>query len=69
MSYSKNLYKIFQNNQPVELIKKLNTKFTSYKINNEFTIATITDEVKPNSYVASPYTLLIDYNEAKLVLL
>lgn len=67
MSYSQSIYKIFQNHQASTLIKKLNTKFDYYKINNEFIITTITNEVKQNSYVASPYALLIDYSEDELV--
>ena len=67
MSYSKAIYEIFTKSQPSRLIKKLNTKFDFYKIENEFIITTITDGVKPNSYVASPYALLIDYSEDELV--
>ena len=67
MNYSSNLYEVFQNNQASDLIGKLDTKFDYHKINNEFIITTITDKVKPNSYVASPYALLIDYSEDELV--
>jgi hypothetical protein len=67
MSYSKAIYEIFNNTIPSTLIKKLNTKFDYYKINNEFIITTITNEVKQNVYVASPYALLIDYSEDELV--
>ncbi|CAA6808275.1 MAG: Unknown protein [uncultured Sulfurovum sp.] len=67
MSYSKKMYEIFINNSSSTLIKKLNTNFTYYQINNEFIITTITNKVKPNSYVASPYALLIDYSEDELV--
>ena len=67
MNYSKSLYQIFKSNKPSTLIKKLKTKFDRYKIDNEFIISTITDELKPNSYVASPYALIINYSEDELI--
>ena len=67
MNYAELMYQVFQDNKPSKLIKKLNTKFDFYKIENEFIITTVTDGVKPNSYVASPYALLIDYSEDELV--
>ena len=67
LNYSRLMFNIFENEQPSKLIKNLNTKFNFYKINNEFIITTVTDGVKPNSYVASPYALLINYSEDELV--
>ena len=67
MNYSKYIYKIFKKHEACELIAKLDTKFDFYKLDDEFIITTITDEVKPNSYVVSPYTAIINYSEDELV--
>ena len=64
---SLSIHRVFQNNEPSTLIKKLDTKFDYYEIDGEFVISTITDEVKENAYVASPYALLINYSEDELV--
>lgn len=66
MSYAKGIYKIFTSNIASELIKKLDTKFDFYEIDGSFIISTITDKAKENSYVASFYTLLIDYSKDEL---
>jgi hypothetical protein len=67
MSYSKAIYEIFQKDESSELIRKLDTKFDFYRIDNELIITTITDEIKRNSYVASPYAMIINYSEDELV--
>jgi len=51
MNYSKHIYKIFQKHKACELIARLDTKFDFYKLDEEFILTTITDEVKSNSYV------------------
>ena len=66
MNYAKEIYEIFNNSKPTELIGNLDTKFTSYEIDDEFIMTTITDEVTPNAYVVSPYALMIDYGEDEL---
>jgi len=67
MNYSKSLYTIFQKNDATDLIKKLETKFDYYMIDDCFIVTTVTDEVKLNSYVASPYELIVNYSQDELV--
>ena len=66
MNWSKKLYKIFTEYDPSTLINNLHTKFKLYEVDDEAIISTITDEVKPNSYVASPYALIINYSKDEL---
>ncbi len=67
MSYSKTLFEIFKKYKTSMLISNLDTKFSFYEMEDALVMATITDEVSKNCYVASPYALLIDYGEDELV--
>jgi len=67
MRYSKEIYEIFTEYEASSLIGGLKTKFDFYEIDKEFVLATVTDKVEPNSYVASPFSLIIDYSEDELI--
>ena len=67
MSYATEIYKLFTEHEPLSLIGKLKTKFKYYEIDGLFVITTVTNNVEPNSYVASPYTLIISFGEDELV--
>ena len=67
MSYSREIYRLFKEHEPSSLIGRLTTEFDYYKIGKLFVVATVTDKVKPNAYVASPYALIVDYSEDELV--
>jgi len=66
MSYATEIYQLFTEHEPSSLIGKLKTKFEYYEIDGLFVITTVTNKVEPNSYVASPYTLIISFGEDEL---
>lgn len=67
MNYSRDIYELFIEYKPSSLIGRLKIKVDYYEIDGAFIITTVTDKVESNSYVASPYSLIIDYSKDELV--
>jgi hypothetical protein len=65
--YAKRIYHFFTCYEPSSLIGKLKTDFEYYDLNGVFVITTITNKIEPNSYVVSPYGMIIDYSKDELV--
>lgn len=64
---SSKLFEIFSNvDSSKNLIANLDAKIIKYKIDNQEVISTIVDEIKPNCYVVSANSMLIEYSKDEL---
>lgn len=64
---SSKLFEIFSNvDSSRDLIANVDTKVIKYEIDNQEVISTIVDEIKPNCYVVSANSMLIEYSKDEL---
>ncbi len=64
---SSKLFEIFSNvDSSKNLIANLDAKIIKYKVNNQEVFSTIVDEIKPNCYVVSANSMLIEYSKDEL---
>lgn len=64
---SSKLFEIFSNvDSSKKLIANVDTKVIKYCVDNQEVISTIVDEIKPNCYVVSANSMLIEYSKDEL---
>ena len=64
---SSKLFEIFSNvDSAKNLIANVDTKVIKYCVDNQEVISTIVDEIKPNCYVVSANSMLIEYSKDEL---
>jgi hypothetical protein len=65
---SSKLFEIFSNvDSARDLIANVDTKVVKYCVDNQEVISTIVDEIKPNCYVVSANSMLIEYSKDELI--
>ena len=65
---SSKLFEIFSNvDSAKNLIANIDTKVVKYCVDNHEVISTIVDEIKPNCYVVSVNSMLIEYSKDELI--
>ena len=67
MNYSTRLLNIFQHYELTTLLTQVVTQIVVYTYNGISIITTVSEPVKNNTYVVSPYALMIQYGEDELI--
>ena len=63
---SSKLFEILEKYPSKELMANVDTKVVKYCVDNQEVISTIVDEIKPNCYVVSANSMLIEYSKDEL---
>lgn len=63
---SSKLFEILEKYSSKELMANVDTKVVKYCVDNQEVISTIVDEIKPNCYVVSANSMLIEYSKDEL---
>lgn len=63
---SSKLFEILEKYPSKELMGNVDAKIIKYKVDNQEVISTIVDEIKPNCYVVSMNSMLIEYSKDEL---
>ena len=63
---SSKLFEILEKYPSKELMANVDAKIIKYKVDNQEVISTIVDEIKPNCYVVSMNSMLIEYSKDEL---
>lgn len=66
-NFSQRLYNIFEKYSSIELMSNVDTKVIKYKLKNKDVIVSIVDDIKPNCYTVSPFSMMISYSKDELI--
>jgi hypothetical protein len=65
--FSCRLYNIFKKYPSFKLMGNVYAKVTKYELNNKCVIASVVDNIKPNCYIVSPFSMMISYSKDELI--
>lgn len=66
-SFSESLHIIFKKYPSPKLMGNVDAKVISYKLKNKYILVSIVDDIKPNCYTVSPFSMIISYSKDELI--
>lgn len=64
--FSQRLYEILKKYPSLKLMGNVDAKVVKYELKNKSMIVSIVDDIKPNCYTVSPYSMMISYSKDEL---